>query len=102
MTSTPLRVATCKQLPEPDPDERPLAVALAAVGFAAEWLGWDDPAVDWGAPVPTILRSTWNYPLAVDAFRAWIDRVSRAAPLINPRDVVLANLQKRYLVELAA
>ena len=102
MTAIRLRVATCKQLPEPDPDEAPLAIALAAGGFAAELLGWDDPAVDWDAPIPTILRSTWNYPLAVDAFRAWIDRVSRAAPLINPRDVVLSNVEKRYLLELDA
>jgi hypothetical protein len=102
MTAIRLRVATCKQLPEPDPDERPLATALAAGGFAAELLGWDDPAVDWDAPIPTILRSTWNYPLAIDAFRTWIDRVSRAAPLINPRDVVLSNVEKRYLLDLDA
>jgi hypothetical protein len=102
MTAIRLRVATCKQLPEPDPDERPLATALAAGGFAAELLGWDDPAVDWDAPIPTLLRSTWNYPLAIDAFRTWIDRVSRAAPLINPRDVVLSNVEKRYLLELDA
>jgi hypothetical protein len=102
MTAIPLRIATCKALPEPDPDQAGLAAALAAGGFAAELCGWDDPDVDWDAPIPTVLRSTWNYPLAVDAFRAWIDRVSRAARLVNPRDVVLANLHKRYLVELAA
>lgn len=102
MTAIPLRVATCKQLPEPDPDERPLAAALAAGGFSAALVGWDDPAVDWDAPIPTVLRSTWNYPLAVDAFRAWLARVSRAAPLLNPRDVALWNLHKRYLLELDA
>ena len=102
MTAIPLRIATCKRLPEPDPDEQALAAALTAGGFAARWLGWDDPEVDWDAPVPTVLRSTWNYPLAVDAFRAWLERVGRAAPLINPREVVLANLEKRYLLELDA
>jgi O-ureido-D-serine cyclo-ligase len=99
---TPLRIATCRQLPEPDPDEAPLAAALAAAGFAAELVGWDDPAVDWDAPIPTILRSTWNYPLAIDAFDAWIDRASAAAPLINPPDILRGNLHKRYLLELAA
>src|SRR5262249_12830814 len=58
--------------------------------------------VDWDAPIPTILRSTWNYALHPEAFAAWIDRVARAAPLWNPREVVHANLHKRYLVELAA
>ena len=102
MTAIPLRVATCKQLPEPDPDQDALAAALAAGGFAAALCGWDDPDVDWDAPIPTVLRSTWNYPLAIDAFRAWIDRVSRAAPLVNPPDIVHANLNKRYLIGLAA
>jgi len=97
-----LRVATCVELPEPDVDEAPLAAALAAGGFAAELVGWDDPAVDWDAPVPTLLRSTWNYPLVAEAFLAWIDRASAAAPLLNPADIVRDNLRKRYLLALAA
>ena len=99
---TPIRIATCLQLPEPDVDEAPLAVALAAGGFDAQLLGWDDPAVDWDAPVPTLVRSTWNYPLAADAFVAWIDRVNAAALLLNPADVIRDNLRKRYLLALAA
>jgi len=102
MTGLALRIATCKQLPEPDPDQDVLGAALAAGGFAAALCGWDDPDVDWDAPIPTVLRSTWNYPLAIDAFRAWIDRASRAAPLVNPPDIVHANLNKRYLLDLAA
>ena len=97
-----LRIATCRVLPEPDPDEAPLAAALAAGGFAAQLLGWDDPAIDWDAPIPTILRSTWNYPLAPDAFLAWLDRIAAAGPVINPPDVVRGNLHKRYLLDLAA
>jgi O-ureido-D-serine cyclo-ligase len=102
MTAIALRVATCVQLPEPDPDELPLAAALAAGGFAATLVGWDDPSADWDAPIPTILRSTWNYPLAIDAFSAWLDRAAAAAPLLNPPDIVRGNLHKRYLLELAA
>jgi glutathione synthase/RimK-type ligase-like ATP-grasp enzyme len=102
MTGTRLRIATCRPLPEPDPDELPLAAALAAGGFSAELVAWDDPAADWDAPIPTILRSTWNYPLAIAAFLGWIDRASAAALLINPPDVVRANVHKRYLLALAA
>jgi len=102
MTAIALRIATCQVLPEPDGDEAPLAAALAAGGFAAQLVGWDDPSVDWDAPIPTILRSTWNYPLAIDAFLAWIDRASAAALLINPADIVRGNLHKRYLLALAA
>ena len=97
-----LRIATCATLPEPDVDEEPLAAALAAAGIDAALVAWDDPRADWDAPIPTILRSTWNYALAVDAFLAWVDRAAAAAPLWNPPAVVNANVHKRYLLELAA
>ncbi|HUJ57715.1 MAG TPA: hypothetical protein VLX92_04470 [Kofleriaceae bacterium] len=95
-----LRVATCARMPEPDGDEAPLAEALAAAGIDASLVAWDDPAIDWDAPVPTILRSTWNYAHDLDGFLAWIARVSAAAPLWNPPDVVRGNVRKRYLLEL--
>lgn len=97
-----LRVATCRELPEVDVDAAPLAAALAEAGVTAELLAWDDPRVDWDLPIPTILRSTWNYALQLDAFLAWIDRASAAAPMWNPPDVVHGNVHKRYLLQLAA
>ena len=69
-----LRIATCRTLPEVDVDEAPLAAALAAAGFDAQLVAWDDPEADWDAPVPTIIRSTWNYALSIDAFLAWVER----------------------------
>jgi hypothetical protein len=97
-----LRVATCTTLPEPDVDEQPLAAALAAGGFDAQLVAWDDPHADWDAPVPTVIRSTWNYALALDPFLAWIDRVSSSGPLFNAAEVICGNVKKRYLLELAA
>ena len=97
-----LRVATCTTLPEPDPDQAPLAEALAAAGITAELLAWDDPAVDWDAPIPTILRSTWNYAQDLEAFLGWLARVAAAAPLWNPLEVCRGNSHKRYLLDLAA
>ena len=97
-----LRIATCMTLPEPDVDAAPLAAALVAGGFDAELVAWDDPAADWDAPIPTIIRSTWNYALDVDRFMAWIERAAASGPLINPPEVINGNLHKRYLLELAA
>ncbi|HEX4420489.1 MAG TPA: hypothetical protein VH165_21385 [Kofleriaceae bacterium] len=97
-----LRIATCQELPEPDYDAAPLAAALTAAGIDAALVGWDDPDADWDAPIPTLLRSTWNYPLAPAAFLAWLDRASTAAPMLNPPDIVRDNLHKRYLLALAA
>ena len=86
-----LRVATCRTLPEVDVDAAPLAIAHAAHGFSAELVAWDDPTVDWDAPIPTILRSTWNYALDVVGFLSWIDRVSETSTLWNPPAVVHGN-----------
>lgn len=97
-----LRVATCMTLPEVDVDEAPLMAALAAAGIEAQLVAWDDPAADWDAHVPTIIRSTWNYALHIDAFLAWCERAQRAAPLINPVDIIRANVRKRYLLQLGA
>ncbi len=97
-----LRVATCLTLPEVDADEAPLMAALAAAGIDAALVAWEDPRADWDARVPTIIRSTWNYALQVDAFIAWADRAAAAAPLLNPPAIVRGNVRKRYLLELAA
>ena len=97
-----LRIATCVTLPEVDVDAAPLAIALAAAGFDAQLVAWDDPAADWDAPIPTIVRSTWNYALDLGRFLAWIDRVAASAPVFNPRDVIRDNVNKRYLLALAA
>ena len=97
-----LRVATCKTLPEEDADEAPLAAALAAAGIDAPLVAWDDPSADWDAPIPTIIRSTWNYASQLDAFLAWVDRAAASATLLNPPDIVRTNVRKRYLLDLQA
>jgi len=97
-----LRIATCQTLPEPDPDATPLAAALTRAAIAFDVLAWDDPATDWDAPGPTLIRSTWNYALDLPAYERWIDRVASAGALFNPRSAVLGNLHKRYLLALAA
>ncbi len=85
-----------------DPDHAPLAAALSAAGVDATWVAWDDPAADWDTPVPTIVRSTWNYALDREAFLTWAARAARGAPLWNPQDVLAANTHKGYLLELEA
>jgi len=47
-----------------------------------------------------LIRATWNYPWAVDAFRAWLDRVDAQIILCNQADAVRWNLDKKYLLEL--
>ena len=97
-----LRIATCRPLPEPDPDEPLLLAALAERGVRARMAAWRDRREDWDAPVPTVVRSTWDYLHHVEDFLAWIERAARAAPLWNPPAVLRWNVHKSYLLELAA
>jgi len=96
-----LRIATCRPLPEPDPDEDLLIAALAAAGIEATMCDWRD-ASRWQASEPTVVRSTWDYIHHLDGFRDWVVRAAATGPLWNPADVMLDNLDKRYLLDLAA
>ena len=70
-----LRIATCRPLPEPDPDENLLLDALAERGVAAHMVAWDDTSESW-EPGATLIRSTWDYVHHLDPFLRWIDRAA--------------------------
>ncbi len=95
-----LRIATCQPLPEHDDDEELLLTALRARGVDVRMAAWNDPDERWDEPIPTVIRSTWDYVHVLDAFQFWIRRAARAAPLWNPPRVVLGNLHKSYLLQL--
>ena len=96
MTSR-IAFATCLEYATLDADDRLLLEPLAGLGIAAEPAVWNDPSVDWGRFDAVVLRSTWDYPDAYDAFLAW----AAAIPwLINPFDVVEWNTDKLYLLDL--
>jgi len=95
-------LASCRELPEPDPDAVPLAEALAAAGIEAEVVAWDDDGADWSRARLTVLRSTWNYPPHRDAFLAWAERADAVSRLWNPLSLVRWNSYKGYLLELEA
>jgi hypothetical protein len=91
-------LATTRALPEPDVDEPILLHALRAAGVDACVHPWED------GPAPeadlVVIRSTWNYLHHVDDFVAWARAVGPR--LLNPPELVAWNVDKRYLVELAA
>jgi len=95
-----LRIATCRPLPEPDVDEEILLEALRARGIEVRMAAWNDPRERWDEPVPTVIRSTWDYIHDLTAFRAWIECAASAAPLWNPARIVIENLHKGYLLAL--
>ncbi|MGH3745990.1 MAG: ATP-grasp domain-containing protein [Micromonosporaceae bacterium] len=91
-------MATCRELPDIDPDDAPLVASLAKRGITATPAVWDDPAVDWSQFDLTVIRSTWDYSRRREDFLAWAARTPRLA---NPVAVLEWNTDKRYLEELA-
>jgi hypothetical protein len=88
--------ATCADLPDGWPDDQEAARLLGA-----EFVAWDDPAVDWEAFDRVILRSVWDYSRRAEEFLRWCAAVGLAR-LRNPPDLVAFNADKRYLGDLDA
>lgn len=96
-----IAIATCAELPEPDHDELLLLGALRRAGHEAEMAAWDcEPSL--AGYAACLIRSTWNYHLAPDRFRAWLHRAEGETLLLNPFRAMEANLHKSYLLDSAS
>jgi len=83
--------------------DRPLHDAAAGpAGYDLEHLVWSDPDAPWDDFDLVVVRSTWDYLERLEAFRTWLAEVDRLGTLHNPGPVITWNLDKRYLLELAA
>lgn len=96
-----IAIATCFNIPEPDVDESMTLEAFERRGFEVHLVAWEDPNVDWADFDGVIVRSTWNYPLAPAEFAEWIRDVESKTTLLNPASIMLGNLNKHYLTDLA-
>src|SRR5262245_23947452 len=92
---------TSGQLRDLTPDDRSAIPVLAARGV-------EGVPVVWTEPLPAnldalVLRSTWDYHLRLAEFLAWV-HATRAAgiPLFNPPATIRWNVDKKYLLEVAA
>ncbi len=97
-----IALVTYRKLPDLDPDDRPLAAALAARGHDVTPAVWDDPAIDWPRFDIAMLRSPWDYYQRRDEFLRWAQRTAKVTRLWNPLDLIRWNSHKGYLVELRA
>lgn len=86
----------------PDPDSELLRGALLDLGVRSQLVSWDDPAVDWSRRPVTAIRSTWDSVDRPEEYLAWARAVDRHSTLLNPAAVVEWNLDKTYLLDLAA
>ena len=83
-------------------NDRLLANHFVQYGLTVEAVVWNDPNVDWDQFERVVIRSTWDYYHKVEDYKRWINNFKqRSTRLINPPDVVLTNLHKGYLLDLA-
>lgn len=99
------RFATAPPADDPHTDnvlleDRILGEALGEQGIDARRVDWACPRTDWSTFDAALIRTPWNYFERLDGFRRWLDEVSAATTLLNPRELVLWNLHKGYLGEL--
>jgi hypothetical protein len=92
-----LALATCRDLPDWEVDDRPLRQALRDRGALVAEPAWDDPGVDWSSFDACLIRTTWDYMERRDDYVAWAKRVSGATRLFNSAAVVEWNTHKSYL-----
>lgn len=92
--------ATCSTLPEPDVDESLFFAACREANIPVRLLKWDDPSDAPHCDDVVLIRSTWNYPWHVKAFREWVNEMGATSKLCNPADIVLNNINKGYLLDM--
>lgn len=98
-----IALVTAAHVNPPLTDDQLLYAGLLERGHAAVWCAWDDAGVRWQDYDLVLLRSCWGYHEQPEQFRGWVERCARqGVPLVNPPAMVLGNMHKHYLLELAA
>jgi glutathione synthase/RimK-type ligase-like ATP-grasp enzyme len=97
----PIVLATCRAWPELSASDQKLADALERRGWRAEAAQWNGPFAPFARASAVVIRSTWDYHVALDEYRAWLDRLD-ATHTFNAPALVQWNLEKTYLHDLAA
>lgn len=95
-----LTLVTQAQYPDLAPDDRPLAQALRTRGIDVRVAVWNDPAVDWSWSPLTVVRSTWDYFHAPQAFDVWLTAASACTVFANGVHRLRWNAKKTYLRDL--
>ena len=99
---TTVAFVTYRESPEITADDFLVADILRSEGISVVSAPWDDPNVEWSRFSGVVIRSPWNYYHKPDQYADWLRSCEAAGVnLWNPARTVLANINKRYLVDLA-
>ena len=94
--SVKIALATSRNIPETEVDDRPLQRALQERGAATEWVNWDAD-VDWSQYDACLIRTTWDYMERKEEYLRWAQRVALTTQIYHPPGIVKWNLEKTYL-----
>lgn len=93
--------ATCRALPEFQPDDVPIAEALRARGCEVVPAAWNGPFEPFQSADMVVVRSTWDYFEACNEFVAWIRALEGVrGVVVNAPSLMAWNSNKTYLLDL--
>lgn len=95
-------LATSIETPDVTASDGLYADALRRRGCDVVGAPWDGPRAAFDGAGAVVIRSTWGYYRAPEAFRAWTEAMAAATRLFNPIALVRWNLRKDYVDRLAA
>ncbi|MCK5665993.1 MAG: hypothetical protein KAI17_21035, partial [Thiotrichaceae bacterium] len=74
---------------------------LAKLGWKTHLVSWRNESIDWNQFDVVVIRSTWDYQDDPELFIQQLKRIDQSsARLENPLELVLWNINKKYLSEL--
>ena len=97
----PIVLVTCAAWPEPSASDQGLAVALRVRGHAVDAAPWNGPFEPFAGAEAIVVRSSWDYHEAPDAYRAWLDRLPPGRTFNAPA-LIHWNLSKTHVLDLGA
>jgi glutathione synthase/RimK-type ligase-like ATP-grasp enzyme len=97
-----LAVAVSSQYPDLRPDWPLLRRALTDLGLVVSTEVWTDPHVRWSDFDLVVANGAWDNIHHPAEFLAWADATALLAPMVNTPATLRWNLDKHYLVDLAA
>lgn len=81
-------------------EDRLLGEACSRLGLSMHRTNWDNADFDWSTTKYVLFRTTWDYFDRFAEFSVWLERVQKVTNLMNSKELIYWNLDKKYLIEL--
>jgi glutathione synthase/RimK-type ligase-like ATP-grasp enzyme len=92
-------LATCARWPHLNPSDACLATALRTRGWETRTAAWNRDFAPFAGAAAVVVRATWDYHEAPDAYLAWLDRLDPRRTF-NAPELIRWNLTKTHVLDL--